>query len=43
MNTTGSKTSFFIRDRAFYKALFSLLITLSLQNLVAYSVNMADK
>ncbi|MBQ9030291.1 MAG: MATE family efflux transporter [Parasporobacterium sp.] len=36
------KTSFFTRDRSFYKALFSMLLIISLQNLVAFSVNMAD-
>jgi len=36
------KQSFFTRDRAFYKALFPMLLTVALQNLVAYSVNMAD-
>lgn len=36
------KTSFFTKDRSFYKALFSMLAIVSLQNLVAFSVNMAD-
>ena len=34
--------SFFIKDKTFYKALFSMMIIVTLQNLVAYSVNMAD-
>ena len=34
--------SFFTKDKAFYKALFSMLVIVSLQNLVAFSVNMAD-
>lgn len=36
------KETFFTRDRQFYKQLFSLLAVVALQNLVAYSVNMAD-
>lgn len=35
-------TSFFTKDKAFYKTLFSMLCFVSLQNLVAFSVNMAD-
>lgn len=35
-------TSFFTKDKAFYKALFSMLAIVALQNLVAYSVNMTD-
>ncbi len=34
--------SFFTKDRAFYKALFPMLLSIALQNIVAYSVNMAD-
>ena len=36
------KEPFFTRNRSFYRALFTMLITLALQNLIAYSVNMAD-
>ena len=36
------KTTFFTKDKSFYKALFSMLIMVALQNLVAYSVNMVD-
>ena len=36
------KESFFTHDRSFYKTLFPLLLTVSLQNIIAYSVNMAD-
>lgn len=36
------RESFFTKDRLFYKTLFSMLIVVALQNLVAYSVNMAD-
>ena len=39
---TASKTSFFTKDKNFYKTLFRMLIIIGLQNLVAYSVNMAD-
>ncbi len=35
-------SSFFTKDKAFYKALFSMLAIVALQNLVAYSVNMTD-
>ena len=34
--------NFFTKDREFYRTLFSMLAVTSLQNLVAYSVNMAD-
>ncbi len=37
-----TKENFFTRDRSFYRTLFPLLITVALQNIVAYSVNMAD-
>lgn len=40
MNLT--KTSFFTKDKAFYKTLFPMMLTIALQNIVAYSVNMAD-
>ncbi len=33
---------FFTRDRRFYQSLFSMMLVIALQNLVAYSVNMAD-
>lgn len=36
------KESFFTRDPAFYKAFFTMAVVVVLQNLVAYSVNMAD-
>ena len=39
MNT---RESFFTKDKTFYRTLFPLLFTVALQNLVAYSVNMAD-
>lgn len=41
MNSTTPET-FFTKDKQFYKALFSMLAIVSLQNLVAYSVNMTD-
>ena len=37
------KETFFTKDRSFYKSLFHMLIIVALQNIVAYSVNMADK
>ena len=36
------KETFFTHDKSFYKSLFPILLTIALQNLVAYSVNMAD-
>ena len=32
----------FLKDRAFYRALFGLTVSIALQNLLAYSVNLAD-
>ena len=40
MKTT--RTTFFTRDKKFYKTFFRLMLVVALQNLVAYSVNMAD-
>lgn len=40
--TVIEKTTFFTKDKSFYKALFSMLVMVALQNLVAYSVNMVD-
>ncbi len=37
-----TKENFFTKDSNFYKTLFKMLIVVALQNLVAYSVNMAD-
>ena len=46
MNTTTErpieKEPFFTRDSGFYKTLFRMLLVVAMQNLVAYSVNMAD-
>lgn len=36
------KHSFFTKDKEFYRTLFPMLITIAMQNLIAYSVNMAD-
>ncbi len=36
------KTTFFTHDKSFYKTFFRMMIIVALQNLVAYSVNMAD-
>ena len=36
------QTSFFTKDKAFYRSLFSMLAFVALQNIIAYSVNMAD-
>ena len=37
-----TKDSFFTKDPQFYKTFFRMMIIVALQNLVAYSVNMAD-
>ncbi len=37
-----TKEPFFTRDREFYQTLFRMLVVVALQNVVAYSVNMAD-
>ncbi len=42
MEATITKPKFFSQDKSFKKRLFVLLITIMLQNLLAYSVNMAD-
>ena len=42
MGETAVKEPFFTRDGGFYKTLFRMLLVVALQNLVAYSVNMAD-
>ncbi len=39
---TATKETFFTKDTAFYKVMFRMLIIVALQNIVAYSVNMAD-
>ena len=36
------KPSYFSRDPAFYKAVFRILLMVALQNIINYSVNMAD-
>lgn len=38
----SDKSTFFTKDKSFYKTLFSIMVVVALQNLVAYSVNMAD-
>lgn len=38
----NGKTAFFSKDREFYRSLFSMLVIVALQNLISYSVNMAD-
>lgn len=42
MTTTREKEPFFTKDKEFYRTLFKMLTIVALQNLVAYSVNMAD-
>ena len=37
-----NQTSFFTKDKTFYRSLFSMLAFVALQNIIAYSVNMAD-
>ena len=36
------KTHFFSKDKDFYRSLFSMLVVVAMQNLISYSVNMAD-
>lgn len=42
MQKTREKERFFTKDKSFYRTLFRMLTVVALQNLVAYSVNMAD-
>ena len=42
MDHTLSRGPFFTRDRGFYRTYFSMFAVVALQNLIAYSVNMAD-
>ncbi len=42
VRTEPKKEPFFTRDPAFFRTLFSMMLVVALQNLVAYSVNMAD-
>lgn len=42
MQKTREKEHFFTKDKSFYRTLFRMLTVVALQNLVAYSVNMAD-
>lgn len=37
-----NKTNFFTKDKSFYKVFFKMMLIISLQNIVAYSVNMID-
>ena len=37
-----AKEGFFTRDREFYRTVFTLMLTVALQNIVSYSVNMVD-
>ncbi len=41
-SVSKERDPFFTRDPQFYKTFFSMLLMVALQNLVAYSVNMAD-
>ena len=36
------KEHFFARDRAFYYGLFRMMLVVAMQNVLAYSVNVAD-
>ena len=40
--TAHLKTHFFSQDKNFYRSLFSMLVVVAMQNLISYSVNMAD-
>lgn len=39
---TAGKTPFFSTRKSFYRSLFSMMLMIALQNLIAYSVNIAD-
>lgn len=36
------RETFFTKEKSFYTTLFRMMLVLALQNLVAYSINMAD-
>lgn len=40
--TSAGTVSYFFRDKEFYKTVFRIMIMVALQNIVNYSVNMAD-
>lgn len=42
LSSENTKEPFFTKDPAFFKTLFGMMLVVALQNLVAYSVNMAD-
>ena len=42
MNNTARAGGFFLHDRQFYRSLFHILALVALQNVINYSVNMAD-
>ena len=42
VQTAHPKTHFFSQDKDFYRSLFSMLVVVAMQNLISYSVNMAD-
>ncbi len=42
LKQTTAREPFFTADHGFYRTLFKMLLVVALQNLVAYSVNMAD-
>ena len=42
VQTAHPKTHFFSQDKNFYHSLFSMLVVVAMQNLISYSVNMAD-
>ncbi len=42
MTAAKEKEPFFTKDREFYRSFFRMLVVVALQNVVAYSVNMAD-
>lgn len=42
LTETEAKQNFFTKDKSFYQTFFGMMVVVALQNLVAYSVNMAD-
>jgi len=42
LNRSTEKESFFVKDPGFFKSLFRIMVIVAFQNLINYSVNMAD-
>lgn len=42
MTASGTKSSLFLHDKTFYRSFFTMMILLVLQNIITYTVNVAD-